>query len=205
MTLRLFLRCCMHSKSKEERKTELDVRRVIYENKDNSFDKTDKDSPPVNINLLHKDYQQSEQMKATGQQAIDTLHNPASKKLDNEQEEVKASVDSINHKAQEIVNASKPESISHFANADKSGKRLLLKVLESFALPKDTIIPIFPTGYKESKRKIRDGSVYFGVALEGNLQGENFVNDFVMPSEENGFGKRHFAILYDTSILLTRH
>lgn len=63
---------------------------------------------------------------------------------------------------------------------------------------KNSIIKISPLGYKESKRKSRDGKIFFGVILEGKNQDEPFMNDFVLPLEESGFGKRHFVVQYST-------
>jgi len=77
-----------------------------------------------------------------------------------------------------------------------STKKLTLTVLESTSLTPGTKITINAAGLPNSIRKKKDGSVYFGSVKYLNDNPSFPYNDFVMPPEETGFGKRHFMIKF---------
>ena len=209
MSFRLFLKCCLHSKAKEERKTELDVKRVIFESKDNSFDKSGLDVPSIPTNNYIKEPQQSPPIVEESVKPNETHSSPppiqqTAPENPPIKEEVKANIEPINSIKEVMAHVPKTEEGISPDGADKNLQKLLLRIIESNVLVKDSVIKIFPSGYKESKRKILDGNVYFGAALEGKSQGETYINDFVLPSEENGCGKRHFVITYNNSKPITQ-
>jgi len=73
--------------------------------------------------------------------------------------------------------------------------RLLIEVLESPTLPKNTSFEINAAGYIGSKRRARDGYTYMGTAdLAENL--EDWPNDIIIPVDELGMGNIHLVIQY---------
>ena len=57
-------------------------------------------------------------------------------------------------------------------------------------------------GYAQSKRSTTDGLVIFGTHKGGAQTPNDLINitcaDFVIETEEFGFGPKHFAIYYDS-------
>jgi hypothetical protein len=74
---------------------------------------------------------------------------------------------------------------------------LTLAIIESASMSIGEKFLIYPTGLLNSKRKSKDNCVYAG-NLE--IQGNNVINDILLPNEENGTGKRHFMIKFHKGI-----
>ena len=78
---------------------------------------------------------------------------------------------------------------------EKQSKILIIEILESLTFKQGTVFKINKEGLMESKRKQRDGKVFFGTS---SSQEEHELNDIIFSTEEKGFGKRHFSIEYDS-------
>ena len=180
------------------------------DSKDNSLDKSDIDISATKAKEEAKEPQQSQPIpEDIIKSAVVSLEKSSSKKGSNIN--LKANTEDIKEESKyDIIkeNTMAPVNYEDFSiitdEIDKKGKKLTLKIIESNSLMKNSIIKISPLGYKESKRKSRDGKIFFGVILEGKNQDEPFMNDFVLPLEESGFGKRHFVVQYSTSLPINR-
>ena len=75
-----------------------------------------------------------------------------------------------------------------------SAKILNIEVLESRRIKVGTVIVMNAGGLIDSKRAVKDGKAYFGT-YAGNDPDK--INDYVVSSEEKGFGSRHFMIEYN--------
>lgn len=75
-------------------------------------------------------------------------------------------------------------------------KTLTLEIMESPSIKAGTIITINSEGLIGSKRGVKDGCAYFGT-YTGDDQYQ--INDYTFSMEEQGFGKRHFMIEYDST------
>ena len=205
MSFRLFLRCCFSNKHKDqERKTEINIKKALNDSRDNSFDKSALDQD--NLGKPKEEIKELQQSQPIPEEYLKTTIQPFPEKKDtiqiNKQIEPPKE-EKKTHDSSKIVKEGTMAPINYddftviSDEIDKKGKKLTLKVIESNSLMKDSIILITPAGYKESKRKSKDGKVAFGTVLEGKIQNEEpFMNDFVLPTDENGFGKRHFIISY---------
>ena len=78
-------------------------------------------------------------------------------------------------------------------NTASSAKSLELEITESPTIKPGTVLIINVKGLAGSTRQVKDGCAYFGTDA---VQGQYQTNDYVVPSEERGFGKRHFVIKY---------
>lgn len=72
--------------------------------------------------------------------------------------------------------------------------KLKVEILDSNTMKKGTTIDIGPSGLEGSKRNKNDGFTYFGTEAGAK---DKIINDYIIPKEEAGFGKRHFLIKYD--------
>jgi hypothetical protein len=212
MSFRLFLKCCFKTRDEHEKKTEMQIKKALNDSKENSFDKSavDQDIPSM-IKEEHKEPQQSQPLPEEyiktvindkpNSQTKDTAHTPSTEL--NQENKKPTKTDSFDMFKENTMAPVNYEDFSIITDEiDKKGKKLSLKIIESNSLLKDSIIKVSPLGYAESKRKQRDGKVFFGISLDGKIQNEVFINDFVVPLEENGFGKRHFVIYYSPSIII---
>ena len=71
---------------------------------------------------------------------------------------------------------------------------LFIEIMESAAIKTGTFLKINPDGLDNSKRGAKDGKTFFGT-YEGHDQSK--INDYIFPSSEVGFGRRHFVIKYN--------
>lgn len=76
----------------------------------------------------------------------------------------------------------------------RDGPRMSITVLDGIHLSKGTQLRIDPAGLENSLRNKRDGLTFIG-SLE--KQGDDSINDFIIPTEEQGIGKRHLVIRYN--------
>ena len=74
-------------------------------------------------------------------------------------------------------------------------KVLELIIMESPSVKPEEIFTINENGLVGSKRNVKDGHTYFGTY---SGQDPKFINDYVFPIQEKGFGKRHFSVFYDS-------
>lgn len=99
----------------------------------------------------------------------------------------------------DIKNPHTNETITTLAKSSASVRKneeisvLTLSVIESASMSIGQKFIIHPSGLLNSKRKAKDNCVYAGNI---EIQGNSILNDIVLPSEENGTGKRHFMIKY---------
>lgn len=103
----------------------------------------------------------------------------------------------------ELKNPNTNETITTLAKSSASVRKneeilaLTLTIIESASMEIGEKFLIYPSGLLNSKRKSKDNCVYAG-NLE--VQGNNVINDILLPSEENGTGKRHFMIKFRKGI-----
>ena len=72
---------------------------------------------------------------------------------------------------------------------------MILEVLESPTLPKESQYVINAAGYINSNRNDKDGYTYIGTANFNESTGKS-PNDIIMPTEEIGMGSIHLIIQY---------
>ena len=78
----------------------------------------------------------------------------------------------------------------------RSGPKLVLEIIESPTIPKDTQYESNAAGYIHSKRGANDGRTYIGTGIVGESSNE-CPNDIIVPSEEIGMGGTHLLIQYN--------
>jgi hypothetical protein len=75
----------------------------------------------------------------------------------------------------------------------EKGKKLQIQVKDGGKIPKGTLFDLDASGYKNSKRKERDGVIYFGCLSKSQA---DTGNDIEFSVEDSGFGSRQFKITY---------
>ena len=97
-----------------------------------------------------------------------------------------------------VIKPSKEEAknlVSDFADSIViNEKNLKIEVIESYSIKVGTVFEINAGEMPKSNRNIKDGCIYFG-SYSGDDPSK--MNDVIISPEEDGFGKRHFAIEYD--------
>ena len=102
----------------------------------------------------------------------------------------------------EEINNEKNKEIENIKGEKKeevvlSTKILQITIIESPSVTPGTIIRMNQEGIIGSKRNAKDNRAFFGT-----YEGDNpyQINDYTIPQEEQGFGKRHFMIEYDARL-----
>ena len=79
--------------------------------------------------------------------------------------------------------------------------KLTITIVESKDIVHTQPIVISPSGYAQSKRTAKDGIVFFGTLVDGNISSNNFIKidkvDYLVPIRDYGFGEKHFCIYWD--------
>lgn len=78
----------------------------------------------------------------------------------------------------------------------RDGPKLVITVVDGIHLPKGTKLCIDPAGLENSLRNKRDGLTFVG---SQEKQGDESINDFIIPADEQGIGKRHLVIRYNAA------